>query len=160
VIDEDAWPFLTANASYARRLCESVGYRYVYMPDVDEFSHAAVIILLTPDGEISNYMYGIKYPSRQLRLALMEAADGQIGSIFDRIMFYCHIWDPSRNSYVLHAFRVMQISAALTALVLGAGLGWLFFTGSRRGVARDGALESIESRERGPETGAAASMEG
>ncbi|TVQ30667.1 MAG: SCO family protein [Phycisphaeraceae bacterium] len=159
-IEEDAWPFLTADASNARKLCESVGYRYVYMPDVDEFSHAAVIMILTPDGVISNYLYGIKYPPRQLRLALMEAADGQIGSLFDRILFYCHIWDPRKGSYVLHAFRVMQISAALTALVLGAGIGWLFFTGSRRSGARGGSLESIESHERSPGSGAATAMEG
>ncbi len=118
----DSWVFMTASARSARALATAVGFPYRYLPDSGEYSHPAVEFVLTPDGRVSRYLYGIDYPVKNLRFALLEATDGKIGSTFDRILHFCFRFDPNSNAYVLQAFRVMQVGAAATVL----GLGGLF----------------------------------
>lgn len=133
-----AWDFLTSDAANARRLAEAVGYHYVYLPESGEFSHPAAIVVLTPDGTVSNYLYGVSFPAKQLRLALLDAADGKIGGVFDRILLYCYHFDPSANSYTLQAFRVMQVAGVATVVLLGGAIGYLFWSGARRKAALHG----------------------
>lgn len=135
MVDESAWPFLTATAANARSLADSVGYEYVYMPKADEYSHAAVIIVLSPDGAVSNYLYGVKYEATQLQMALSDAAQNRIGSVFDRILFFCHVVG-SDGKYSLHAMRVMQVAGTLSVIVVGTTLGLLFLNDARRKARR------------------------
>jgi len=136
--DEGGWTFHTTDAASARRLAESVGYIYKYLPESGEFSHPTALLILSPEGTVSNYLYGVAYKERQLRLALNDAADGKIGSIFDRILQFCYHYDPNANSYALAAERVMTIGALTTVVILGSVLGTLFAAERRRRRRREG----------------------
>ncbi len=130
--EKNGWVFLTADASNARALAESVGYAYAYLPESGEFAHAACITLLTDKGKVSSYLYGTTFPPQQLRLALVDAADGKIGGFFDSVfLHYCYIYDPNANSYVISAMAMMRIAGALTVLAIGSSLTFLFWSSSR-----------------------------
>ncbi len=125
------WAFLVSDARSVERLAQAVGFEYRYMPKSDEYSHGSAIFILTPEGVVSNVIKGVEYPPKHLRLALMEAADGNMGNLLDRIVLFCHIVQPD-GQYTLAAFRVMQVSGALTVLVLGVVIGGLFLSGHRK----------------------------
>lgn len=130
---EGAWRFLTSDAANVRRLADAVGFKYVYMPKADEYAHASALILLTPDGKVSSYLFGELYPPKQLKLALLKASGGEMGSVFDKlIMHFCYVYDPTSGSYTLQAMRVMQLAAAGCALLLGGFIGVLFWQGRAR----------------------------
>lgn len=130
---EGAWRFFTSDASNVRRLADSVGYRYVYLPKADEYAHPSALVFLTPKGKVSSYLFGEAYPAKQAKLALLMASGGEIGSVFDRLLLhYCYVYDPSSNSYTLQAMRVMQLAAACTVVLMGGFIGVLFLQGRAR----------------------------
>jgi len=108
-------------------LADSVGYHYAYDADSQQFAHAALIMVLTGDGKISRYLYGVNYPSRDLRFSLEEASNGKIGSPVDQVLLFCYHYDPHTGKYGLMISRAVQIGGALTLL----GLGTLIFFLSR-----------------------------
>jgi protein SCO1/2 len=126
----EGWHFLTGNEPEIKRLADAVGFRYAYDPDSKQFAHASAIILLTPEGKISRYLYGINYPERDLRLALVDASEGRIGSPVDAVLLFCYHYDPHTGKYGLLISRVIQLSGFLTVLLLGIALIFLF-RGSR-----------------------------
>ena len=116
------YQFLRASADDSRAIAEAVGFGFRYLPEVDEYAHATGAVVLTPQGKVSRYFYGFDYPSRQVRLALLDAADGRVGASFgDRVLLFCFTYDPYSNSYTLAAFRVMQ-AGAVVMIVLVVGL--------------------------------------
>ena len=122
VRDGDArWPFLYGSAASIRRLTESVGYRYTKVGR--EFAHPAVTIVLSPGGVVSRYLYGIEIDPRDLKLAMIEAADGKIGesSAGNALLMYCFKYDPVGKKYMLYARNIMKAAGAVT-LILLAGL--------------------------------------
>lgn len=129
---QDALAFMTASAKSARTLADAVGFQYRFMPESGEYAHTAVQFVLTPDGRVSRYLYGIDYPADRLRFALLEATDGKIGNTIDRILHYCFRFDPHANAYVVQAFRVMQVGAALTVLFLGGLFAAMWMLERRR----------------------------
>lgn len=129
---EKHWQFMTSSATNARTLAKAVGFPYRYLPDSGEYSHGAVIFVLTPDGRVSRYLYGLDFPADRLRMALLEASDGKIGSTWDRVMLWCFHFDPTANAYVLQAFRVMQIGGVLSAVAVGGLLAWMWKSDRRR----------------------------
>lgn len=132
--------FLIGPAANSRAVADALGFPYRFLPESGEYSHGSVIFVLTPDGTISRYLTGLEYPVRDLRLALVEAADGRIGSLADRFLLWCYHYDPDAGSYVVRAMRVMQAGGALTVLLLGGFLGAMFYIERhRRGVAAAGA---------------------
>lgn len=131
----EAWPFLLATEQNARLAADAAGFAYRFLPETGEYAHDWALIVCTPSGAVSTYLYGTygkAYDEKQLRLALMDAADGKMGSVFDRITLWCYHYDPTRGAYTLQAFRVMQIGGAATALGLGLFVGGLFYAGRRR----------------------------
>lgn len=130
--NDDVWPFLTGDAETIRAFCDSVGWKYKYLPKTKDFSHPTAIIILSPDGEISNYLYGVSFKERQLRLALVDASNGKVGDVFDRILLRCYHYDPNAGSYVLAAQRVMTIAGGLTVALLGGVVGGLIILDHRR----------------------------
>jgi protein SCO1 len=120
------WHFLTGDEPQIKQLADAVGFRYAYDPDTKQFAHYSAIMLLTPAGKISRYFYGIQYPSRELRLGLVEASEGKIGTPADQILLFCYHYDPATGKYGLLISRVIQIGAALTVLVLGIAMLILF----------------------------------
>jgi protein SCO1/2 len=120
------WHFLTGDQPQIKTLADAVGFHYAYDPDSKQYAHAAAIMLLTPNGRISRYFYGVTYPERDLRLGLVDASSGKIGSPLDAAMLYCYHYDPHTGKYGLLISRVIQLSGALTILLGGIGLFVLF----------------------------------
>jgi protein SCO1/2 len=118
------WHFLTGQETEIKRLANAVGFRYAYDSDSKQFAHASVIMILTPEGRISRYFYGIQYPERDLRLGLVEASEGKIGSAVDQILLFCYHYDPHTGKYGLLISRLIQLAGLLTVLIGG---GWLIF---------------------------------
>lgn len=123
------WHFLTGEEPQIKALADSVGFRYAYDPDSRQYAHASAIMVLTPEGKVSRYFYGIEYPTRDLRLGLVEASEGKIGSPVDEILLFCYHYDPHIGKYGLVISRVMKLAGALTVLVIALGIFFL----SRRG---------------------------
>lgn len=121
----------TQSAMDTRRLADALGFAYRYLPESNEFSHGSVIFVLSPDGTISRYLYGIEYPARNLRLALIEASQGKVGSTLDRVMMWCYMWDPNANSYVMSAVKVMRVGGTITMTIVFGVVG-LLWVGERR----------------------------
>ena len=120
------WHFLTGEDSQIKRLAEAVGFRYAYDPDSHQYAHASAVMVLTPEGKISRYFYGIQYPERDLRLGLVEASEGKIGSPVDQVLLFCYHYDPHTGKYGLLISRVIQLAGVLTVLLGGIALAILF----------------------------------
>ncbi len=120
------WHFLTGDEPQIKQLADAVGFRYAYDPDTKQFAHASAIMLLTPEGKISRYFYGIQCPSRDLRLGLVEASEGKIGTPVDQVLLFCYHYDPATGKYGLLISHVIQAGGALTILILGIAMLILF----------------------------------
>jgi protein SCO1 len=116
----NGWHFLTGDEASIRRLTEAVGFRYNYESDKDRFGHASGIILLTPEGKVARYFYGIEYSPRDLRLGLIEASANKIGSPIDQLLLFCYHYDPATGRYSLLITNIIRLGALATVLVLGA----------------------------------------
>ena len=127
------WHFLTGEAASIAQLTQAVGFRYTYDAAKDEYAHAAGIVILTPQGRIARYFYGLEFSPRDVRLALVEAAANTIGSPVDQLLLYCYRYDPATGGYTLVVRRVLQLAAAATVLVLGGFMIVMF----RRDKAAD-----------------------
>jgi protein SCO1/2 len=126
------WHFLTGREENIKKLADAVGFQYKYVESTQQYAHPAGIFILMPDGRISRYLYGIQFNSGTLRLSLVEAGQGKIGSTVDRILLTCFHYDASSGKYSLAAFRIMQVGGVLTALVLGTVLALYWHHGSKR----------------------------
>ncbi|MBM3762877.1 MAG: SCO family protein [Acidobacteria bacterium] len=128
------WHFLADHSGNVKKLAEQVGFRYNYDPAQQQYAHSAAIIVLTPTGMVSRYLYGIKFKERDLRLALTEASENKFGMSFEKLMLMCYHYDPSAKSYVLMATNVMRLGGLLVVLVLGT---YLFRLWRQEFLARD-----------------------
>jgi protein SCO1 len=124
---EAGWHFLTGPPASIEALARSVGFSYEYDKETDQYGHAAVIMLATPDGRLSRYLYGVQFDSPTLKLALLEASKGRIGSALDRFILYCYHYDSNQGRYAVAAVAIMRLGGAITVLILGSVLGgfWL-----------------------------------
>jgi protein SCO1/2 len=127
------WHFLTGDEVQIRKLAEQVGFGYRYEPKDNQYAHSAAIFALTPDGKISRYLYGIEFKNTDLRLTLLEASNGKIGTIVDRILLFCYRYDPQTRKYSIYLTKVMQTGCGLTLLVFGGYLS-LFWRRERKGA--------------------------
>ena len=119
---EDGWDFLVGNEHSSKALAEALGFKYYYDQERDEYAHPAVSFILTEEGIISRYLYGIEHKEQDLRLALLEGSQGKIGSTLDKFILYCFHYDPAAKGYVLFAGNVMRIGGVITVLLLGGVL--------------------------------------
>ena len=113
------WHFLTGEEEDIRALADSVGFGYVYSDERQQWMHAAALFVLTPDGHVSRYLYGVEFDARTLRLSLVEASEGQIGNSMDRVMLFCFQYDSSVGRYGPAARRLMSLAGAVTVAALG-----------------------------------------
>jgi protein SCO1/2 len=132
------WPFLVGTAEASRAVADAVGFHYVKDQVTGEWAHVAAIFVLTPDGKVSRYLYGIEYPAKDLRLALVEAAGGKVGTSFDKLMLTCYRYDPASRKYEPYAWGILRAGAlavlvALSGLILG--LVWRERRTKARGTA-------------------------
>ena len=115
---ENGWHFLTGDESSIQRLTEAVGFNYKYDPETKQFVHASGIMVLTPQGKLSRYFYGVEYSAKDLKFGLMEAANDKIGSAVDQLLLYCYHYDPVTGKYGVVIMNVIRISGTATVLVL------------------------------------------
>lgn len=133
-VPEDGWPFLVGSEQSIAALTDAVGFHYRYDPKTDTYAHSASITIITPDGRISRYFNDVMFQPRDLRLALIEASEGRIGSPIEKfLLFTCFAYDPERGSYVASAWKVMRSSGIVTIVVIVLGVVWLV----RRGPGPD-----------------------
>jgi|GEM_PF-451008 len=130
----------TKTTTETRRLADALGFPYRYLPESGEYSHGTVIFVLTPDGTASRYIYGVQYPVKNIRLALIEAGQGKIGTTIDRAIMWCFQWNPGSNSYVITAFRWMQFGSGLTLAIVVSVLTVLWMSERQRRAARASLL--------------------
>jgi protein SCO1/2 len=124
------WPFLVGKEPEIRRLADALGFRYV--SDGRQFAHPAVVFILTPDGRIARYLYGVQFRPLDLKLALAEASRGKVGGVVERVLLACYQWDPASRRYGLVVSGVMKGGAALVALALFAAILYLIRLERRR----------------------------
>lgn len=116
----EGWHFLVGDAEAVRRLTDAVGFRYAYDLEHDQFAHAAVLMVVTPKGRISRYLYGIDYIPRDVRLALIEASENKIGTLADQLLLFCYHYDPATGKYGMAAMTSLRVAGLLTVLGLAA----------------------------------------
>jgi len=130
-MDPSGWGFLVGEQGETEQLAAAVGFKYFYDEERDEYAHPAVVFVLTPSGVISRYLYGIEFNNSDLKLSLLEASRGRLGSTVDKLILYCFHYDPDANSYVMAAGNVMKLGGLATMLALGVLLSFLWL-GERR----------------------------
>ncbi|NOT55052.1 MAG: SCO family protein [Deltaproteobacteria bacterium] len=116
---EAGWHFLTGDEATIQRLTQAVGFRYRYDTERKEYAHASGIMVLTPDGRISRYFYGVEYAPRDVRFGLIEAAGGKIGSPVDQLLLLCYHYDPVTGKYGVLITRSLRLAGAATVLGIG-----------------------------------------
>ncbi|HEY1921308.1 MAG TPA: SCO family protein [Tepidisphaeraceae bacterium] len=116
------------------RIARAVGYRYQPAKN-GQFAHPAVAMVITPDGKISRYLYGVTFPSQTLRLSLVEASQGKIGTSLDQILLICLHWDPNDGKYSWAAMNLMRVGGVLTMMVLGGAIFWMVRHGTHARLA-------------------------
>ena len=126
------WTFTTASQAVIDTLTKALGFEYYYMPDRDEFAHPAVVFVLSPEGKITRYLYGLYYEPKDLKLALLEASQGKIGNTLDKLVLYCFHYDSNTNTYVLFAENTMRLGGVLTLIILAIFLGGYWFREKRK----------------------------
>lgn len=115
------WPFFVSAGDGAKRIADGVGFYYQYDAVAGEWAHMAAVVVLTPEGKVSRYLYGIDYPPKDFRLSVVEAAAGKVGTSFDRLLLTCYRYDPASRKYEPYAWGFVR-AGALVVLVSLAGL--------------------------------------
>jgi protein SCO1/2 len=113
------WHFLTGDVNSIKRVTEAVGFRYIWDVHTAQFAHASAIYVLTPQGRLSKYFYGIDYSPKDMRLGLIEASNNKIGNPVDQIMLFCYHFDPHAAKYTPFALGLLRVAGAATVLTLG-----------------------------------------
>jgi protein SCO1/2 len=116
----ESWHFLTAKPESIKQITDATGFRYKWIEQSKQFSHPAALILLTPDGKISRYLYGVKYNAKTLRLSLVEASEGKIGNTVDRILLTCFHYDSYAGQYTMTAMMIMRAGGVLTVIAFAS----------------------------------------
>jgi len=138
------WHFLTGPKQSVDALTRAVGFRYVWDEATKQFAHPAGILVLTPEGKISHYLFGVEYAPKDLRLALVAAAGGKIGNVADQLLLYCYQYDPQAGRYSASILNLVRVAGALTVL----GLGAFILTASRKRRAGPGTRPAPTPGER------------
>ncbi|PWB73659.1 SCO family protein [candidate division GN15 bacterium] len=140
---ESGWSFLVGDSTQSRALADALGWQYYYDAKIKEYVHTAATFVLTPNGTISRYLYGIEYKPQDLKLALLEASEGKIGNTIDKLVLYCFHYDPNAKGYVLFAQNVMKIGGAVAVVVLGL---FLLLLWRRERKSHSGAFPALKPR--------------
>ena len=134
----EGWHFLTGSQESISALTKAAGFGYEYDEKNGQFAHATAIMVATPNGKLAQYFYGVDFPPRDLRLALIQASNEKIGNIADAVILYCFHYDPVTGKYNAIIGRVLQLAGGFTVLSLGGALLFLFLRGSDHDHRRQG----------------------
>jgi protein SCO1/2 len=123
----DGWTFLTGEPEQIRSAADAAGFRYKYIRKTGEYSHAAGIMVCTPDGQLSQYLYGVMFEEQTLRLSLADASSGRMGSALDQLLLFCFSYDRSTGKYTPVARNIMRVGALGTILLLAVCVAPFWF---------------------------------
>jgi len=138
----DHWHFLTGEQKSIDALTNAAGFRYAYDSSIRQYAHAAAILVLTPEGRIDRYFYGVQYAARDVRLGLVEASQGKIGTLTDQALLYCYQYDPMTGKYGVVVMNVLRAAGGLTVLVLGIFMALMFLRERKRPVGAQPAASA------------------
>jgi protein SCO1 len=125
---ENGWHFLTGDSVSIARLADAVGFRFMYDPESKEYAHASGIMVITPEGRLSRYLYGIEYPPRDLRYSLIDASENRIGSVVDKVLMLCFNYDPHTGKYGVAIMTIVRLAGLATVLAI---IGFIFVSTRR-----------------------------
>jgi protein SCO1/2 len=126
---EKGWHFLTGSKEATEALTKAVGFRYAWDEATKQWAHPAGVVVITPEGRISHYLFGVEYSPKDLRLALVDSAGGKIGNPIDHVLLYCYSYDPKTGSYSASILNLVRLGAVATVIALG---GFILTTTMRR----------------------------
>jgi len=135
----EGWHFLVGDKAHIEDLAETVGFGYQYDEETHQYAHAAVTYIVMPDGKLSRNLYGVLYDPQTIRLSLVEATEGKVGSSLDQVLLFCFHFDPEAGRYSMAAFNVMRAGAVLVMCVFGLSLGGYWMRERRRPRKKEGA---------------------
>ena len=148
---DEGWPFLVGEEPAIRALAGAVGFRYAYDARTDQYAHPAAAIVLTPDGRVSRYLYGVTFSPRDLRLALVEAGAGRTGTIVDRVLLTCYRYDPATRAYGPFIVGFMRLGGGFILVTVSAIIAALIVAERRRAGGRGPrAGQGARARSSGP----------
>lgn len=130
------WHFLTGTEAEVRRLADAVGFRYNYDPDTKQYAHPAVVLALSPEGKVTRYLYGASFPAKDLRLAILEAGEGKIGTTLEKVVLSCFQYNPATQRYGFYIFGFLRLGALA---ILGV-VATLLFVSWRREFKKGSAV--------------------
>lgn len=131
--DKAGWHFLVGSEASIRAVADAVGFHYRYDPKSKMFIHASGIMVLTPDGRVSRYLYGVEYTPKDMKLSLIDASNRRIGSLVDQILLFCYHYDPTTGKYGAVVINSLRVGAAVTVLILAIALTILWRREIREG---------------------------
>jgi len=138
---ETGWHFLTGEEAAIRSLTQAVGFHYTYDAATEQYGHAAGLVVLTPQGKIYRYMYGIEFSPRDLRLSLVEASGNKLGSVIDQVLLFCYHYDPATGKYSLLVMKVLRLAGLMTVGVLATFIIVMCLSDRRRLVDAGGGAQ-------------------
>jgi len=138
----NGWHFLTGDQSSIDKLTKAVGFHYVYDPKIKQFAHASGIMVLTPEGTLSRYFYGVEYAPRDMQFALIDASHHEVGSAVDKLLLLCYCYDPMTGKYGFIISNVLRVFGTLTILIVGGGI--LLLLRKERKDRKLAALQEID----------------
>jgi protein SCO1/2 len=132
------WHFLVADKATIKAVTDAVGFKFKWDDETNQFSHSAAIMMISPEGKVSRYLYGVDFPKRTMRLSLVEASEGKIATTTDRMMMFCFRYDSSTGKYTLAVMNLMRAGAVVTVIALAAVVTRLLL--KERRASRTGGL--------------------
>jgi protein SCO1/2 len=135
----NGWHFLTGDEDAIKAITSAAGFSFKWDEKSQQFAHAAVIMVATPEGKLSRYLFGIDYSPKDLKFAIMDSAENKVGSIAEKLMLYCYHYDPSTGKYGLAILNVIRLGGVATLIGLGSMLFIFWKRGKKREVGQDAA---------------------
>lgn len=117
---ESGWHFLTGTEASIKKISQAVGFKYRWDEASKQWAHTAAMYVLSPEGKISRYLYGIQFEPKDVRLSLVEASEGKVGSVLDRLVLYCFQYDPNKKTYAFYAYNIVRGGAGIAGLLMAA----------------------------------------
>jgi len=145
----EGWHFLIGSADSINALAKAVGFKYQYDPKTNQYAHATAIMILTPQGHISRYLYGVDFPPKDVRLGLVEASQQKIGNPVDQVLLYCYHYDPATGKYGAVVSNILRLGGGITIVLLGGLLLILFRLDKSAARRMAKAQSALNHREQG-----------
>lgn len=136
------WHFLTGSPESIKAITETTGFRYVWDDKTNQFAHGSAVILITPEGKVAQYYYGIEYSPKDMRLGMIEASKEKIGTVVDQLILFCYHYDPTTGKYGAVAMNFLRLGGILTMLVLGT----FMFVSFRRDAKKQAEIYTGQAR--------------